>query len=428
MARLDTPSFPPRFTLPSGRRVRATLRSAAPRAPSASTIAECFAWLASALELRAGDGSLLPVEELALADGQLVRALAHRAALIAEPEQRSPCHNCGASIAVVPSIAFEAGPYLDDELGDPELDELLDFERAHPIPPIATPLGLARSVRLAPRRVADLGPLAKSRSIRMTPAVVTALGIVAIGRVRRAADIAHALTRASDDAWLAVLDRWERAHYPARLQADVRCASCSARNTFAVPALRELDALAPPVAAEPSSQPAPGFPSHEAFASMVRRHKSEVFARLGVRGLRVVVDEGVPACDDGGEPLLGSYDPLTIDLDGQATGKPEVRLYWRTFVAEHKAGAFDVEAEVRETIEHEVTHHLHHLRGHDPLDAEERAAIARDRARVVGRRELVRREARGMIEDLIGFVRHAWPFLALLALAAVASYGGSCRP
>jgi hypothetical protein len=40
----------------------------------------------------------------------------------------------------------------------------------------------------------------------------------------------------------------------------------------------------------------------------------------------------------------------------------------------------------------------------------------------------VRREARGMIQDLAGFVRHAWPFLALLALAALASYGSSCRP
>ncbi len=428
MARLDTLSFPARFTLPSGRRVRATLRSNPPAAPSSPTIAASFDWLALALELRADDGSALPVEDLALADGQLVRALAHRAALIAEPEQRAPCHNCGAPIVVVPSIAFEPGPYLDDELGDPELDALLDFERAHAVPPIATPLGLARFVRLAPRRVGDLGPLAKGRSVRVTPAVVTALGIVALGRARRAADIAHALARASDDAWLAVLDRWERAHYPARLQAEVRCASCSARNTFAVPALRELDAIAPPVAAEPVTEPAAGFPSHDAFASMVRRHKLEVFARLGVRGLRVVVDEGVPACDDGGEPLLGSYEPFTIGLDGESTGAPEVRLYWRTFVAEHRLGEFDVEAEVRETIEHEVTHHLHHLSGHDPLDDEERAAIARDRARVVGRRELVRREARGMIQDLAGFVRHAWPFLALLALAALASYGSSCRP
>jgi hypothetical protein len=100
-------------------------------------------------------------------------------------------------------------------------------------------------------------------------------------------------------------------------------------------------------------------------------------------------------------------------------------LFYRTFRAEYRADpAFDLEAEIHETIDHEVTHHLHHLSGDDPLDDEERAEIAMEHARLVGRREVARRAARGFAGDIAGFLRVSWPLWIALAVASALTW---CR-
>jgi hypothetical protein len=95
-----------------------------------------------------------------------------------------------------------------------------------------------------------------------------------------------------------------------------------------------------------------------------------------------------------------------------------IRLFYRTFRAVHRdEGPYDLDAEIRETIEHEVDHQTAHLAGHDPVDDEERALIERERERLVGRRELSRRARAGFAASFADFLRRTWP-LWVLALAA----------
>jgi hypothetical protein len=250
----------------------------------------------------------------------------------------------------------------------------------------------------------------------LTPAIVTAMGVVALGRERRASALVRALERASPDAFAAVIDHVHDAHYPPRLVAVHRCEACGARSNLDVPLEREL-----PREPRRDARPRSRAPDLEAFEERVRAHAEVVYAELGVRGVSLVVDDGVPACDDGGEPLLGAYTPAGVDPDLGVEHPPEIRLYYRTFVDEARVDrSFDVDVEIRETLEHELTHHLHDLAGHDPLDEEERRAIAEDAARLVGRRELARRAGRGFVESLAGFARTTWPVWVLVALVTIA--------
>jgi hypothetical protein len=359
------------------------------------------------------DGAPVDVMALPLRDAHVLRALVCRADLVQEAPRTIRCHNCGEPLTFAPSRAFEPGPFVDGELGDPELDAPFAFEQSYAIAPS---LG-ARTVRLAPRTVEEAWLLASSRQrLPMTRAVVIALGIIGLGRERSSAAIARALERAGDRAWTDIGAIWEMAHYAARLRAEIYCA-CGARNEHPVPADRELDVLAPP---EPA--PAPSvrgdFPDEERFAAWMRQAADRAFHRHGVRNIDVILETGVPACDGGGEPLLGSYQPP--GADGLGPGRPEIRVYYRTFAAEHAAYAdFDVRAEIDETIDHEVIHHIHYLRGDDPMDEEERAVIAAERAQVVGRSELLRRSARGALAEVLGFVRVGLPLLILLGVLFV---------
>ena len=79
--------------------------------------------------------------------------------------------------------------------------------------------------------------------------------------------------------------------------------------------------------------------------------------------------------------------------------------------------SFDVAGEISETIEHEVIHHVNFLRGHDPMDEEERFVIAKERQQLIGRKELARRETAFWWR----FVKEAWPFLFLVGLVAFVS-------
>jgi len=276
--------------------------------------------------------------------------------------------------------------------------------------------------------------------------------------------LADALAGAPKRAWGAIVDLFHTAHYSPRLVGVYRCPACGARNDLDVPLDRELaredlevdgtfeeqDEDAEPSRAEaqdsaperePDAHPAGPvvavtkaraatgrrpFPDLAGFEARVRRAAAAVYRARGVKNIDLFIDAGVPACDDGGEPLLGSYTPGTsAGADLEIPKRPEIRLFYRTFRAEHRADpGFDLEAEIHETIDHEVTHHLHHLSGDDPLDDEERAEIAMEHARLVGRREVARRDARRVFGDITGFFRVSWPLWIALAAAAALTW---CR-
>jgi hypothetical protein len=158
------------------------------------------------------------------------------------------------------------------------------------------------------------------------------------------------------------------------------------------------------------------FPDFDAFDARARA----VFDEHADGAVRLVVDEGVPACDDGGEPLLGAYVPAGGDPSAPV-GSGEITLYYRTFRAMwDEDGPYDWAAEVDETVTHELEHHAAWRVGHDAMDDEERAEIARERERVVGRKAVMRSSVRALGDDFAGFLRRTWPIWLIVTLATVA--------
>jgi hypothetical protein len=422
--------------------------------------ADALALLAVTGALTTERGEPADVYTLPLRDVHTLRALLARAGLLAEEAVPFTCENCGAAFEVAPSSLLEAGPFLDGELHDPELDAPFPFGEPLPIPRVLLPatsrpaarrptgFGATRgapstsrsasttraasaaraadTITFAERtagdaralfRAADAWLTGRSRAMRITPAVVLGMGIVALGAERRTSVIAEALAGASDAAWSSVVDLWLDAAYPRRLFGLHRCAECGARNDLDVPDAREWD-REPGTRARPAKERAP-FPDLDAFERRVRHHADRIYARRAVRNIDLFVDDGVPACDDGGEPLLGSYVPGSID-DALIPHPPEVRLYYRTFRSEYEADpTFDVDAEIAETIDHEIEHHLNHLGGVDPLDDEEHAAIDKEELRRVGVRESARRARRSLASDAAGFFKATWLLWVAMAIAAI---------
>lgn len=377
------------------------------------------------------DGTPLALDDLPLGDGHVLVALLLHEGIGREEEAEFSCDNCEAPFRAAPSRLFEPAPFYDGELADPEIDAPFDFTRDHSVPAIPLPATTrrARTVRFAPRTIGEAAGLLRAterRRLDLTPAVVTAMGVVALGDQRRASTLAAALTEASEASWDAVVSLWLDAHYPQRLMAVHRCASCGARNDLDVPLLRELDRGAGAEGGAVRRRAGAGaFPDLDEFERRVREAAERVYASRRVRNVDLFVDAGVPLCDEGGEPLLGCYTPPGTDGDLGVPQAPEVRIFYRSFAAEHERDPeFDVDAEIEETLDHEITHHLHHLAGDDPLDDEERAEIDRERARIVGHREAQRRALRSTLADLRGFVRTTWP---IWVLALVASALAWCR-
>jgi hypothetical protein len=421
--------LPERVHLPSGRVLRLSLQAAEKAAHSAtadSAVASHGLSMTVAVIGAAGvlsDDSGHPVDLLALAlrDAHVLRALFIRAGLIEEELGTYSCQNCSAPFDASPSRLLEVAPFVDGELHDPELDAPFDFEQMHRIPALRVGRTVARTVRLAPRTVEQSLELWRATTtdvLRVTPALIASMGVRALGRERRSSAIAAALAHARAEPWRAIVDLYHEAHYPARLVAVHRCAECGARNDLDVPLLRELSR-------EPVSDSLPRgvFPDLDAFERRVRETSASVYRARGVQNIDLFIDAGVPACDEGGEPLLGSYTPGTTEFDGGIARPPEIRLYYRTFEAEARADPrFDIDREIRETIDHEITHHLHHLAGSDPLDDEERGEIAEEQVRMVGRSESIRRARRGAAAELAGFFRVTWPMWLLLLLGFAISW------
>ncbi|WP_437679468.1 metallopeptidase family protein [Sorangium sp. So ce131] len=441
--------LPARVHLPSGLVVR--LSDAAARAHAASLLgaaadrgagralpgrcARDVQILAGPSVLADARGAPLDPLGLSLPDAHVLRALLAFAGVVPEEPGAYTCENCGAPFEVAPSSLLEIGPFTDGELDDPELDRPFDFGVPHPIPALRVGRAVCRRARLAERTVEEAMPLLRLPGdgvLRITPAVVVAMGIVALGNERRAPVIADALAAAPDEAWAAIVDLCHEARYPARLFAVHRCRGCGARNDLDVPLERELaradlrasgedegDRAAPGAAGSGAA----AFPDLDAFEARVRAAAERIYEERGVRNIDLFIDAGVPACDDGGEPLLGCYTPGTPADELGIARAPEIRIFYRTFRSEAREDpGFDVDAEIAETIDHEVIHHLHHLAGSDPVDDEEHAQIEREQLRRVGQAEAARRARRGALSDLAGFLRVTWPAWLIAAVGTALAW------
>ena len=411
---------PKRLHLPSGRvvalsaRPGLTARSRAKAAPLFSELVEL---------VTTGDLTLSTQEQpvaitsLELRDFHVLRAVATRLGWLAEEPVVIACRNCSATITHAPCASLELGPFVDGELDDPELDVTLDLSTPHPIPPVPLRGGHA-AVEVTLRNVTagEAAPLHRAlrrRRFALSDRVVTAMGVQALGPLRDPRRIADALSRCSDDAWGAVGDLFLAAHYAPRLASIARCPRCGARNDVDAPYERELE---PSRVDEPTN--AEVFPGFDAFARVAR----DAYARIaGARQgeVRLIVDAEVPACDDGGEPLMGSYVPPAGET-WAPVGSGEITLYYRTFRSMWDDGSFDWRGEIDETLEHELEHHDGWRVGHDAMDDEERAEIVRENARLVGRRAAARDDLGRLGGDVAGFLARTWPIWLIVAVVTVA--------
>jgi hypothetical protein len=371
------------------------------------------------------ESSAIDVLSLELRDFHTLRAIATRLGWLAEEPVEIACRNCGETFAHAPCGVLELGPYADGELDDPELDATLDLTCRHPVPPIPLPGGVtAVDVELRTVTAKEALPLHRGlrrRQLVISPRVVAAMGIVALGPERDSRRIAEALGRCDDDAWGEIGDLFLRAHYPARLCSAARCPGCGARNDVDAPYDREFEPspLGPPCPPSVETSNAEVFPDFDAFDA----HARNAFARIAgdrIGQVQLVVDGGVPACDGGGEPLLGAYLPPGGEPSAPV-GAAEVTLYYRTFRAVwEEEGAYDWGAEVDETLLHELEHHEGWRVGHDPMDDDERAEIAREHGARVGRRVSMRSSASALLKDIGHFVALSWPIWLIVAAATVA--------
>jgi len=348
-----------------------------------------------------GAGAALDPSGLDLRDFHALRAIATRLGWVAEDPVTIACRNCGQSLDVHPCAALELGPFAFGELDDPELDATLDVSAAHPIPAVPLPGGGdACELRLRRVTVAEAAPLHRAlrrRRLAVTAAVVRAMGIVSLGSEKRPAAIATALSRCGDEAWAAIGDWFLQAHYSPRLAAVVLCSKCGARNDVDAPYERDFEAFA--------AHAQGGF---------------DATAGPSAAEVRLVLDDNVPVVDDGGEPLMGSYEPPGGDVTAPV-GNGAVTLYYRTFRAIwDDDGPYDWKAEVDETLEHELEHHAGWRVGDDPMDDEERAEISAERVRLVGRRTAARQSVSALGADLRGFLARTWLIWLIVAAATLA--------
>jgi hypothetical protein len=463
--------LPRTLTLPSGR--RATLRRAGDlpdRGPGPDDGGPGSPRFASVLALLRGSSpavlledtktrARIEVEDLALADFHVVRAILTKAKLAPEEEVEVECHNCDALLVAAPCAGLEVGPWEDGELGDPELDRTEPL--GAPIPTAPVTVGRVRVVRtmtLAPRTVREALPL--FAALARDPFVVdeefvSGMGILALGAITAPTRIARILSDCDDASFAVVTDTFLAAHYPLRLGCDVFCASCGARNTIDAPALREFERglpgadearegadtadgagedaaeeRAPQARSREAARAGARVPPLETFVELAHAIAEPLIAELPGEPVELIVEDGTPAVDDGGVPLLGSYVPPPAKDAPVPSRPPTVTIYYRTFVAiERDEGPFDWEDELEETIEHELEHHLYFLRGDDPMDEEEHAEIDREALRVVGRAEATRRTLAVFGLSIPDFFVRAWPLVLLAAVVlAITLAEGRCAP
>lgn len=426
-------SAPYRVRLPSGAEVRVRVRAGAMAQNDVfEGVPTLFgrAWNAlgtpGAIERRLGGRWIALDREsvfaLPLRDAHVLRDLLLRVGAIAPATDDGLCRNCDAPLRFDPRQLDPAD--LAERAPDPP-PAAADV----PLPaPLRLPRGaIANGARIVPVTLGEALPLfralAREEPYAVTPTLLAAMGVRALGSLEQPVLLARVLRRAPDPVWSAIERAYLELNY-ARAIAPLPCPSCGAMHELELPWPRELD---PDAAAPPAVASAAPFPSPQEFEALVERIAPDVYRARGVTNVSLRVEPGVPDTDIAGEPLLGSYEPRR-EVDGAGYTKIEflVTLYYRTFRRMwEEDGPYDLEAEIRETIDHELEHHLHYLAGHDPKDAEERAAARRELRALYGERRLLRMAAREAASDVAAFLRATWPFLVLIAAGvALAAWRG----
>lgn len=429
---VPSPQLPRKLTLPSGTVVLLRLGEAPDRAPlapldGAPLFEETLRVLREGRVRVTKDGVPLDARTMVLRDFHVLRAVLTWAGILHEEEVEIRCRNCDGPIRLRPCAALEIGPWVFGELNDPELDFTLPFGRAIEVP--ALPLGRVRtatSITFEERTVEQAAPLfadaaaGTKEDLRIDVPFVRAIGVVAIGGERDPGRIADALAACDDAAFGAVAEAFLATHYPPRLAGVAFCKACGARNDVDAPYEREL-APGDVARGTPRGHAVPGFPDFATFADRAREIARPRLLRSAPEdGIELVIEEGTPAVDDGGEPLLGSYTPSHPGDATTPSRAPVLSLYFRTFRALwDEEGPYEWDDELTETIEHELEHHASFLRGDDPTDDEERALIRDEAVRIVGRREAGRRELAGFGASLRDFAVRTWP-LWVIAVVAIA--------
>ncbi len=424
--------------LPSGLRVR--VRRAGKGAPRTDDVVEgtrlfvgrtLGALLEGALVVERAEGkergALTKDEVLALdlRDFHALRDVCERLGVVAPEEtDAGECRNCDA-----PIVVEARGAALDDleerYEGEPSVrEERVAWGGAGRARKSARGgRGSARGLRFRAPTVEQARPLwaalAQDGPLHLTPALVRALGVRSLSGETRASALAEALARAPDRAWAAVERGFLAVAYAERAFHPLTCAECGALHEVDAPLAREFAVEREGERARhaPGEDAEAGFPDAEAFERLVARVGAEVYAALKVRNIALRVEDGVPEIDSAGEPLLGSYEPREdLDAGGNARTEFLITLYFRSFQKMHEEdGPYDLEAEVRDTIEHEIEHHLYYLAGDDPMDASERAEARKDLEGVYGRKTLERRERREVLAELGRGLRFVVPLLVGVA-------------
>lgn len=406
------------------------LPSGASRTLRATIVRPLSQTLGEAIERGAVTGA---TTTLPLCDANVVEGILAAMGAIEAPLVPLTCRNCGDAVEVNPARSLPIAPLLQRG-DDPELDPPMNREEWHALDgfvPVAR-RGAANRFLLVRRTLADRIALESLLSaggpLPLGPPLIRALGLKALAReeeviTKSPIAIARALELldddAFDDAWDSIARAYDHQHWSPRLLAPVACPNCGARHDVEV-VRRPLEYSAPRAVEADEI-----FPDLDAFTTRAAAITREVFSAMGLGepvGLEVIVDDDVPPCDDGGEPILGSYTPspeATGDIQMQSSPFV-IALYYRTFRAQFADFAYDVDAEIRETIEHELEHHAGFVEGDDPLDDEEQRAIVEERRRLVGGSAAtdLAASAGWLASDLGPFVRATWPvwLLTLLAL------------
>lgn len=358
-----------------------------------------------------------------LCDANVLEGILAAIAAIEAPPVPITCRNCAEEVEVEPARAVPIAPLLDPP-GDPELDPEMNRDAWHDVPsfPVAR-RGLANRILLTTRTLEDRDELQSRLSpLRIDAQLIRALGLTALADgdtilTKSPIAIARALEALDDDtfddAWEAIGRAYDVQHWTPRLLIPVACPKCAARND--VEALPRVFDWSPP-RAEASDEV---FPDLDAFTTLAASITREIMGQRRYEGLEVLVHDDVPPCDDGGEPLLGSYTP---EISGVVQSSPFViALYYRTFRSMFDDEPYDVAAEIRETIEHELEHHQYFLDGHDPMDEEERRAIFAERRRIVGGSNATELAAGAgwLASDFGRFLRVSWPLWLILLFGLV---------
>ena len=373
------------------------------------------------LALRTDRGTL-DLPSLELRDFHALRAIATRLGWLEEEAVEIACRNCGESFEHAPVRGARAGPLRRRGARRPgaRSQRSISRSRTRSLPSSFAAASTARDVKLrpvtAPRPLRSTAPSAAGAS--SCPSASSApWGSMPSAAVRDARRIADALARCPEEAWGAVGDLFLLAHYPPRLcvhrdmpevrRAKRRGRSLRARARAVAPERRNQTRKSSPISTpsmRPRAQPTSAIVGPRQAAGAPRR-------RLGCPGLR----------------RRRRAAPRRVRAarrrpDGARRRRRDHRcITGRSARCGRRTGPTTGPAELDETIEHELEHHDGWRVGHDPMDDEERAEIARERG-APGRKEDRRpRERRGAGRSTCaGFLAKTWPIWLIVAAATLA--------